>query len=339
MSVTFGNTERATNNTVKVELRRLMLEKIETKKGKFLTKTFIVNIRNPNFPGGEVKLKDREKDLEWWAWDEKLTLEFNGDNPSISKIKIEEADVPTIFLLGDSTVCDQPGEPYASWGQMLPRFFQPKIAIANHAQSGESLKSSFNAKRLDKILSLLQKGDFVLLQFGHNDMKEKGVGISAFTSYKRSLKQYISAIRAKMGTPVLITSMHRRTFNENGKITNSPADYPEAVRQTAKEANVSLIDLNAMSKDFYEALGKEGSAAAFKENDGTHHNNYGAYQIAKMVVESIKLQKLVLAKYLVKDLKEFNPRKPDSPEKILSCSKSNFVHQQTFWKLKLTKYS
>lgn len=315
VTVTFGSKNEATSTTVKAELRRLMLEKVETKKGKFVEKSFIVNIRNPQIStGGTVKLKDREKTSEWWAWDDKLTLEFNGKRPSVDAITIEKIEVPTIFLLGDSTVCDQPGEPYASWGQMLTAFFQPTIAVANHAESGESLKSSFGAKRLDKVLSLLKKGDYVFIQFGHNDEKDKSEGAGAFTTYKASLKQYVEAIKAKGGNVVLITPMHRRTFDANGKITNSHGDYPEAVRQVAKEKSVPLIDLTAMSKDFYEALGKEKSGAAFKEGDGTHHNNYGAYELAKMIVEKIKTNKISAAKYLRKDLKTFNPSQPDSIE-------------------------
>jgi lysophospholipase L1-like esterase len=315
VTVTFGSKTSATDSTVKAELRRLMLEKVETKAGEFVKKSFVVNVRTPQFPGGEVKLKEREKTSEWWAWDEKLTLEFNGANPSISRIEIEKIEnIPTVYLLGDSTVCDQPGEPYASWGQMLTAFFQPTIAVANHAESGESLRSSLGAKRLEKVVSLLKKGDYVFIQFGHNDEKEKGEGVGAFTTYKASLKKYVEAVRAKGGIPVLITPMHRRTFDAAGKITNSHGDYPEAVRQAAKEENVALIDLNAMSKDFYEALGKEKSGAAFKEGDGTHHNNYGAYELAKMIVEGVKANKIGAAKYLKKDITPFNPSRPDPVE-------------------------
>jgi lysophospholipase L1-like esterase len=315
VTVTFGDPEKATANTVKAELRRLMLENIETKKGKFRSETFIVNVRTPNFPGGQVKLKDREKTMEWWAWDDKLTLEFNGKNPSVTSLEIEKIDsIPTVFLLGDSTVCDQPREPYASWGQMFTRFFGPTIAVASHAESGESLKSSFGAKRLEKVLSLLKSGDYVLIQFAHNDEKEKGDGVGAFTTFKTSLKQYVTAIRAQGAIPILITPMHRRTFDADGKITNSHGDYPEAIRQAAQEENLALIDLTVMSKNFYEALGKEKSALAFKEGDGTHHNNYGAYQLSKMIVEAIRQQKLPLARFLVKDLKKFEARKPDSLE-------------------------
>ncbi len=313
VTITFGDKNDSTVTTVKAELRRLMIEKVETAKGKFATESFIVNVRTPNFPGGEVKLKDREKTSEAWAWDDKLTLEFNNSRPTIDSIVIEKVNVPTIFLLGDSTVCDQPGEPYSSWGQMLTRFFKPEIAVANHAESGESLRSSLGAKRLDKVLSVLQKGDYVLIQYGHNDEKEKGEGVGATTTYKASLKKYVTEIRAKGGVPVLVTPMHRRTFDENGKITDSHGDYPEAVRQAAKEEKVALIDLTAMSKPFYEALGKEKSAVAFKDGDGTHHSKYGSYELAKMIVEGIKDNNLPIAKYLIK-LPKFDPSKPDSLE-------------------------
>lgn len=315
VTVTFGDAKEASITTVKAELRRLMVEKVETKAGKFATKSFIVNVRTPQIStGGAVKLKDREKTMEWWAWDEKLTLEFNNSRPVVNAIEIEKVDVPTIFLLGDSTVCDQPREAYASWGQMITRFFKPEVAIANHAESGESLKSSLGAKRLDKVLSLMKPGDYLLIQYGHNDEKEKGEGVGALTTYKASLKKFVEESKKRGGIPVLITPMHRRTFDEAGKITNSHGDYPEAVRQAAKEEKVALIDLNAMSKPFYEALGPEKSKLAFKEGDGTHHNNYGSYQLARAVVEGIKLAKLGITKYLVKDLPNFDPSHPPMPE-------------------------
>ncbi len=312
VTVTFGDEQAVASTVVKAELRRLMLENVETAEGRFTTKTFIVNVRTPQIStGGEVKLKDREKTSERWAWDEKLTLEFNGSRPTVNAIEIEKVDVPTIFLLGDSTVCDQPSEPYASWGQMITRFFGPKIAIANHAQSGESLKSSLGAKRLDKVLSLMKPGDYLLIQYGHNDEKEKGDGIGAFTSYKASLKQFTEAAKAKGASVIQISPMHRRTFDTSGKIMNSHGDYPEAVRQTAKEKNIPLINLTALSKDLYEALGKDGSGVLFKEGDSTHHNNYGSYQLAKIILQAIRDQKLPLARFLIKDLPKYDPKKPD----------------------------
>jgi lysophospholipase L1-like esterase len=312
VTITFGDQNAETITTVKAELRRLMLEEVHTAPGKFTTRTFTVNIRTPQIStGGEVKLKDREKGSELWAWDEKLTLEFNNRRPAVCAIEIARADVPTLFLLGDSTVCDQALEPYNSWGQMLTRFFKPGVAVANHAESGESLTSSLGAKRLDKVLSLMKPGDYLFIQYGHNDEKEKGEGVGAFTTYKASLKQFIEEARKRDGIPVLITPVQRRTFDAQGKITNSHGDYPAAVRQLAKEENVPLIDLHAMSSVLYEAWGPEASKRSFAPNDGTHHNNYGSYELARCVVQGIKVNKLGLIKYLVPDLTAFDPRHPD----------------------------
>jgi lysophospholipase L1-like esterase len=316
VNVTFGDAESETVTTVKAELRRLMIERVETERGKFATRTFAVNIRTPLIAGGgEVKLKDREKTTEAWAWDEKLTLEFNNSHPAVNAVEIVPTDqLPTIYLLGDSTVCDQPSEPYNSWGQMLTRFFKPDIVIANNAESGESLRSSLGARRLDKVASTMKAGDFLLIQYGHNDEKEKGEGIGAFTSYKTDLKKVVAVARAHDVTPVLITPVQRRTFDQQSKITNSHGDYPAAVRQVAKEENVALIDLNAMSAKFYDALGPEKSKLAFKEGDGTHHNNYGSYELAKCIVEAIRSAKLSLAQYLVNDVPAFDPSRPDPVE-------------------------
>lgn len=317
VTLTLGDAQAATTTTVKAELRRLMLERIETSRGKFVTRTFTVNVRTPTIAGaGEVRLKDREKTTEWWAWDEKLTLEFNDSSPSVCEIEITRVDVPTIYLLGDSTVCDQPAEPYNSWGQMLTRFFRPGVSIANNAESGESLRSSLAAHRLDKVLSTIKPGDYLIIQYGHNDEKERGEGVGAFTTYKTDLKQFVGEARKHGGIPVLVTPVQRRSFDSAGKITNSHGDYPEAVRQVAREENVPLIDLNAMSKVLYETWGPELSKKAFAPNDNTHHNNYGSYELAKCIVEGIKSAKLEIAKYLVDDVPAFDPSKPDPIERF-----------------------
>jgi lysophospholipase L1-like esterase len=307
VTVTLGDSAGESTTTVKAELRRLMLENVKTASGQMVSKSFIVNVRRPQIAGdGEVKLKDREKTDELWAWDEKLTLEFSGKRPCVCGLEIAKADdLPTIYLLGDSTVCDQPKEPYASWGQMLTRFFRPEIAVANHAESGESLRSSRGAKRLDKVLSTMRKGDWLLIQYGHNDMKSVEAA-----AYKAELKRFIAAARDKGGQPMLITPMHRRTF-DGQQIVNSHRDFPDAVRAAAAEEGVPLIDLHAMSKQLYEAWGPEKSPLAFAPNDGTHHSNYGAYELAKCVVEGIRQTNPDLAQLLQDDLPRFNPSQPD----------------------------
>jgi lysophospholipase L1-like esterase len=158
---------------------------------------------------------------------------------------------------------------------------------------------------------LIKPGDYLFIQFGHNDEKEKGEGVGAFTTYKASLKRYVEEARQRGGTVVLITPMQRRTFDAAGKITDSHGDYDDAVRQAAQELNAPLIDLHAASKPFYEALGPEESKKAFAPNDGTHHNNYGSYQLARAVVEGVKSNRLALVKYLTDDQRTFDPARPD----------------------------
>lgn len=315
VTVILGDRKAETTTTVKAELRRLMLKRIHTAKGKFTTVSFLVNVRTPAITGGEVvRLKDREKTLEAWAWDDKLTLEFTDVKPAVCGLEIEKDDkVPTIYIAGDSTSTDQPREPFNSWGQMLPSFFKPEVAIANHGESGESLRGFINEKRLDKVMSLIHRGDWLLIQMGHNDQKEKGEGLGAFTSYKADLKLFVSSAREHGATPVLITSVNRLTFGLDGKITDSLGDYPEAVRQVGREENVPVIDLNVMSAQFYEALGPQNAQKAFAGKDITHHNNYGSYETARCIVQGIKDNGLQIAKYLF-PIPEFNPSKPDPIE-------------------------
>ena len=325
VTVTLGNLAGESKTTVKAEIRRLMVEKAHLAFGKTESRVFNVNIRTPQIPGGgEVRLKDREKGNEARAWDELLTLEFGDDRPCVCGIEIKKIEnVPVVYICGDSTVCDQPGESYASWGQMLTRFFKPSVVIANHGESGESLRGFLGEKRWAKILSLLTKGDYVLVQMGHNDSKERGEGVGAFTTYKTDLKRFVADTRSKGATPILVTPMERRGFN-GSKAKLSHGDYPEAVRQLAKEDNVAMIDLHAMSVQFYEALGPEKAHLAFAGNgdnrDATHHNNYGAYELAKCIVKGIKASNLELAKSIVEDFSEFDPFNPDKVDSFMMAT-------------------
>ncbi|MGA9627516.1 MAG: rhamnogalacturonan acetylesterase [Bryobacteraceae bacterium] len=324
IAVTFGDAAAACVSTVKAESRRLMLEEVATAAGKFETRTFVVNVRNfrlppppRNAPGGDqVRLNDREQGV--LHWDDKLTLEFSNTRPCVDSMRIDKVDnIPTVFIAGDSTVTDQPREPTASWGQMLPRFFKPGVAVANHAESGETLKSFITGLRLDKILSQMKKGDYLFMQFGHNDMKVNWpqTYVEPFTTHKAYLKVFIAEARRRGAIPVLVTPMQRRNFDDQGKIRNTLGDFPESVRQTAKEENVALIDLTAMSIEFYEALGPAKALLAFSGGrDATHHSDYGAYELAKCIVAGIKADRLDLAKYIVDDYQPFDPARPDPPE-------------------------
>ncbi|MFC3560556.1 rhamnogalacturonan acetylesterase [Pedobacter jamesrossensis] len=325
VTVTLGNAKEPTSTTVKAESRRLMLEDVSARAGEFVTKSFIVNIKDRNIAGGQVvSLKPRE--LTKLDWDDKLTLEFDNKTTlaAIEIVKVE--DQITVFLAGNSTVVNQEDEPWASWGQMIPVFFKPGVAIANHAESGLTLGSFIGSKRLIKVLSIMKPGDYLFIEFGHNDQKEKGVNDGAYKSYTERLKTFIVEVRKKGGIPVIVTSTSRRVFDSSGKIENTLGDFPDAARKVAKSENVALIDLNMMTAQLFNALGEEKSKKAlvhYPANsypgqdkplaDNTHFNPYGAYEIAKCVINGIKDQKIGLTKYLINDLPVFDPSKPDEP--------------------------
>lgn len=323
VTVTFGDAADASDNTVRAESRQLMLERVTTRAGESVTRTFVVNVRSPrippppeNAPGGSVVvLNTRERDL--LRWDDKLTLEFGGSAPAVRSITIEPVDCPTLFLLGDSTVTDQPLEPAAGWGQMLPRFLKPDIAVANHAESGETLKSFLTSLRLAKVLSAMQPGDWAMIQFGHNDQKAQWpqTYAEAHTTYRAYLRTYIAEVRLRGATPVLVTSMQRRTFDGHGRIRNSHGAYPHVVREVADEEGVALVDLDRASTVFYEALGPARAPLAFSDGgrDATHHNNYGAYQLARCVIEALRRTAPALAAHIARDVAPFDPARPEDP--------------------------
>jgi hypothetical protein len=142
-----------------------MLERVRVAEGQVETRAFIVNTRTPQIPGGgEVRLKDREKTSEALAWDNRITLEFTDTHPAVRTVEVEKAgNIPTIYIAGDSTSTDQPLEPFNSWGQMLTRFFTPEIAIANHGESGESLRGFIAERRLEKLMSVMKPGDYLFI--------------------------------------------------------------------------------------------------------------------------------------------------------------------------------
>ncbi|MCR5313398.1 MAG: rhamnogalacturonan acetylesterase [Bacteroidaceae bacterium] len=328
VTVTLGSKKKKANTTVRAESRRLFVQNADTKRGEFKTFSFIVNKRNTtiNLPDGKtdrVRIKKREE--KKLNWDDKLTIEINGDAPACSSIKIEPAnEVPTLWLCGNSTVVDQDYEPWASWGQMITRWFDDGVAVANYAESGETATSFIAAGRLKKIVSLMKKGDYIFMEFGHNDQKEKRPGSGAFYNYAYALKQFVDEARAKGVTPIFVTPTQRRAFDDNGKIRETHANYPEAMRWVAKDLGVQLIELHDMTRTFFETLGVEDSKRSLvhypartypnqmtKFEDNTHFNPYGAYEISKMIVEGMKQLNLPVVSHLKADFKTFNPAQPD----------------------------
>jgi lysophospholipase L1-like esterase len=323
--ITFRDAEAAARATVKAELRRLMVEPGDMGHqagAEAAVRSFTVNVRTPRIAArngvatGTVDLLPRELEGEANAWDERLTMEIHAESGGVRRIDIVPVSVPTVFLLGDSTVADQASEPFGSWGQMLTRFFKDGIAVANHAESGETLRASLARRRIDKVVSALNPGDLVLIQFGHNDQKQLFDGSSApFTTYKNELKAHVDLVRAAGGVPVLVTSVERRRFDAQGNMSTTLNDYAEAVRQTAREVKAPMIDLHAMSRQLYQSMGSKASESLFaappgKQIDNTHHNAYGAYVLARLVAQGLRETGLPAAQYLTADLGAPEPARP-----------------------------
>lgn len=332
VTVVLGSKKKAGKTVVRAENRRLMVDEVATKKGQFKTVEFVVNKRTPEIEKGKrVKVKDREKNYN--TWDNAINLEFTGAAPAVKEVKIErDTTATTIFLCGNSTVVDQPYEPWASWGQMIPRWFGPEVAISNNAESGLTAGSFLGSYRLDKILTMMKKGDYVICEFGHNDQKEKMAGAGAWYNFSYNLKVFIDKVRAKGGNIIFVTPTQRRRFDDatHSKILETHGDYPDAMRAVAKREGVPVIELHDMTRTFFETLGYENSKKAlvhYPANtfpgqdkplaDNTHFNPYGAYEIAKMVVMGMKQLNLPIVKNLRSDWKDFNPAQPDDYNKFV----------------------
>ncbi len=321
VQLVLGSGEQASKTTVKAESRRLMLSKISLPHHTTEAKVINVNVRVPHIDN-ENKIELKEREFDDLNWDDKLTLEFLGI-PAVQSIKISPLyHTTTLFLAGDSTVADQDLEPWASWGQYVTQYFGPDMVIANYASSGASLSSFKARKRLMKILSVMQAGDYLFIEFGHNDQKQAGEGIGPWQSYSDLLVEFITAAREKGGMPLLLTPTQRRFFGTKGKLYSTHGDYPEAMRGVAKKWNAPLIDLTKMTTTLYESWGDGGSKRAFVQypahtfpgqdkvlEDNTHFNDFGANEIALCVVKGIKDLNLGLAKLLVDDV-SYDPSTP-----------------------------
>jgi lysophospholipase L1-like esterase len=307
--------------SVWAEARRLMLRDLRRAPGAPDFRDILVNARDPqleapepNAPGGSRVLLGKHESISL-DWDGKLSLAASGPAPEI--LSAEKTEKPrTVFILGDSTVADQADPPYSGWGQMLPCFFRADTAVANHAQSGETLKSFLTELRLAKVLSLIRPGDWLLIQFCHNDQKDRWpqTWVDADTTYKAYLRCYIEEARLRGAFPALVTAPQRRNFDGKGKVVDTHGRYPEAMREVAAETDTPLVDLEAMSRAFYEALGPEGSAAAFVPGDLTHHSEYGAYELARCVARGLHDAAPGLAPE--EGSASFDPARPDSPESL-----------------------
>ncbi len=209
-----------------------------------------------------------------------------------------------IYIAGDSTAANETPDvfPETGWGQVIGDFFNENVKINNHAVNGRSSKSFVEEGRLEAILKEIKAGDYLFIQFGHNDEKEHDPSryTEPQTTYKYYLRLFIEGARSKGAYPVLLTPVNRRLF-ENGRIINTHREYCKAMKELALELNVPLIDVCEKSRKLFEELGEEktkeiflwvepGQYPAYPEGkqDNTHFSRQGAIEIAKLIVDGIK---------------------------------------------------
>ena len=244
------------------------------------------------------------------------------------------------FLAGDSTMANKapaPENPERGWGEALQFFFDNTVAVDNRALNGRSTMSFRSEGHWEALLGDLMEGDWVLVQFGHNDQKSQDPAryAEAHTGYRENLIRFIREIRERRGNPLLATPIVRRSFDGAGQLVPTHGDYPEVVREVARSENVPLIDLQARTRDFVQRLGEadskdfylwptEGKYLRFPEGteDNTHLSSWGASLVAQMAVEEITRLKLDLSGAVKKPIPDFAttewidlmPRKPNDTQ-------------------------
>ena len=223
----------------------------------------------------------------------------------------------TVYLAGDSTMAEKKADkrPETGWGERLQQYFDAaKVKIENHAQNGRSTKTFISEGRWQAIVNALKKGDYVFIQFGHNDQsKDKGERYTPLEDYRKNLIRFVEEVRAKGANPVLLTPVMRRRFDKEGRFYDTHGEYPDIVRRVAAEYKAPLIDMHRMSESVIKNYGAEDSRKLFLQlkagenvnypngiDDNTHFSPLGAEEMARLAAEGVREQKIGLRKYLKK---------------------------------------
>lgn len=223
----------------------------------------------------------------------------------------------SVYLISDSTMADKPGTPEENpergWGQLLPTFFTEQVVIKNHAVNGRSSKSFIELGHWDKVVTQLKKGDYVFIQFGHNDSKDTDPTryTNPWSGYRRNLERYVAESRAKGAIPIILSSIVRRKFNDEGVLLDQHGPYPFVARMVAERMEVPFIDHQLLTEDHVIALGPDASKARYLwlepgvyekfpegKQDNTHLTLLGATEFASLVVADMRRQKMALVRFL-----------------------------------------
>ncbi len=251
-----------------------------------------------------------------------------GEDVILLSVEIEKSDAKTVFICGDSTVTDQPadfpyspGTSYSGWGQMLPDHLRG-IAVSNHAHSGLTTESFRSEGHYAIVREMLQKGDYVMFQFAHNDQKLSH--LKAKEGYRENLLRYIEETRSVGAFPIIVTPLARNTWKpDNSGYNDLLLEYSDECKAIGKEFNVPVIDLHEFSMNEVLRDGLESSKRFYFPKDYTHTNDYGAYKMSRFIASELEklsgdyeeLSKSVYTDELPWDVKEI-PVIPDIPERF-----------------------
>lgn len=262
---------------------------------KEISKTFTINISDIIPRGKTTVYTDRTLDL---------TIVSNA------LIALEELEIipsfnlPTLYIGGDSTVTDQftsypyhPGCSYCGWAQMLPSYLTPGICVSNHSHSGLTSHTFRSEGHYAVIQKALKPGDYMMLQFGHNDQKLPE--LDAYGGYTQALTAYIREIKEQGAQPILVTPLARNTWLANGSYNDLLIQYADACLELSIKEGVPVVDLHKRSKNFILANGLERSKAYFFPNDYTHTNDYGGFQMAGFIANELSSLNLPVSQYII----------------------------------------
>ena len=232
----------------------------------------------------------------------------------ITILSFKTAEKVNIWMIGDSTMASKKPEraPESGWGVAMSDFAKANAVIHNHAASGRSTKSFIDEKRWEAVCDSIKPGDYVIIQFGHNDEKpDLTLHTDPYTTYQQNLKKFVEETRIKGGIPIICSSIVRRHFDGKGNLLNSHGEYINAARLIAEQTHTSYVDMETQTRQLVSQLGPEKSKSLYTfckpgeykgrmkgVQDSTHLNNDGARQVAGLFVSEVKHLKLSLAKYL-----------------------------------------
>ena len=326
VTVYLGDKNASSITSVYGEQRRLFIDRQSLAAGQFVAKTFTINRRD--YKNGSVTISRTSREQTYVDFDDRLTFFFKGSKPAVCGIDVEKAPstVTTIYLCGNSTMVNQPSEPYCCWPQVFTRMCNQKVSIADYAESGLTASSFLAQHRLEMIATVIKPGDFLFVEFGHNDQKNS----TDVANYASNLKKYRDLAIAHQATPIYVTPTARKSENDP---TTSVGGLAQKMRDAAVAQNVKFIELNKGVIELHQSIGSANVQSLYATGDATHFSDYGSFELAQVVVNEINRLNLSIVEGLNHELPVFNTAKPD-PLNYFSAQTVKTIEPETSYEVR-----